>query len=445
MALEGGGSGPSQRAAHLGALRRAVSAVAGVATCTQSGESVFCTICRSDPRMVRMTLCRHVLPGLAEGNVLREALRVYNLPWHTAFLSGKSRSNATGASVYTVVQWRDGAEGQFASLLGTFWSLEQAAAVQRRAAEEWAAKADEALVKVNKQQGVSGSGSGSGGGKARKATVAELLKRQRAAQSSQARARPRAEGHNLVVDIQNTHDVMRFDVQMHFVQGTTAATVAANDGSCCDFDPAAGRGRLDAYTGTLAPAVRTILRASHAKPHPDEGEAEEGFWARNPFRHLPSACIATILQQLAGLPEYAPRVHCVLHWRWGGGYGAGGSRCIVLGAFSRAAAAEAFVDTLCLQCSAEGGRVRDWRPSDAGRGARGANDRLHQRAAGDAGCSDPDAAYRNFWRWATSIAAGYMRRTDSFAVLPVPVGRVRAAHVCSPHVGANPYNILPLL
>ena len=66
MALEGGVSGPSQRAAHLGALRRAVSAVAGVATCTQSGESVFCTICRSDPRMVRMTLCRHVLPGLAD-------------------------------------------------------------------------------------------------------------------------------------------------------------------------------------------------------------------------------------------------------------------------------------------------------------------------------------------------------------------------------------------
>ena len=43
------------------------------------------------------------------------------------------------------------------------------------------------------------------------------------------------------------------------------------------------------------------------------------------------------------------------------------------------------------------------------------------------------------------MSAGYMRRTDHFAILPVPVGRVRRPHIGSPHVGANPYDILPML
>ena len=153
-------------------------------------------------------------------------------------------------------------------------------------------------------------------------------------------APPTACGHNVVVAIPGTNDVMRFDVQMHFVQGTTAATVerskaekvaGAAKGAEADgvggeaedavrdatFDPAAGRGRLAAYEGTLAPAVRTVLRASRAKDDSDG----------NPFASLPEACVAAILRELANLPEYAPRVHCVLHWRWGGGYGAGRSRC----------------------------------------------------------------------------------------------------------------------
>ena len=262
-----------------------------------------------------------------------------------------------------------------------------------------------------------------------------------------------------MVAIPGTNDVMRFDVQMHFVQGTTAATVerskaervaGAAKGAEADgvggeaedavrdatFDPAAGRGRLAAYEGTLAPAVRTVLRASRAKDDSDG----------NPFASLPEACVAAILRELANLPEYAPRVHCVLHWRWGGGYGAGRSRCLVLGAFSGANAAEAFVDTLSLQCSAEGGRARDWRPADARRSRQAA-----ERATRDASVSnyglrgDPDAHYRNFWRWAVSVSAGYMRRTDHFAILPVPVGRVRRPHIGSPHVGANPYDILPML